>query len=459
MSIINVRAQLEAIWKSNPYWKRFVGSQFSAGFSEFISQMVYRCEQYASRRLQESFLSKATNKSSILAAAEDRAYVGLKVSPSKGLVTVTNKSKERVSLALNTALLSDESVDYLTMQAVDVLPQESKIIPVSQLKIVNQYKTVDVKTKWLTIMLDRDLTAITHSVDVYVNDQLWSKHFKFRNTDEKSHAYMEFYTSTQQLGIRFGNGINGMTIAAGDRIRLKVWTTQAETTLLDNQPLTLTGANAAENTNVNIITKTTITGGAAGDTIEDVRNGALYLTSYDHQLAWDGDYRQFIHLNVGGLIYLDVWGEAQQEKVTGFDVHNINKIYFTAYSMLKSDSEIKAEVLRLFSGREGYNEQYVWKDRIDNPYTLIIKGKVLGNGKPEDAEYYIKQQLNLKYGKNSKNKPHRVPVDEIWNFVHDIKAEAKVSEFTLIANNLIDYRNVGNYNYLDIDKSSIKFDY
>ena len=457
MSVIDVKKELEEIWKNSPYWKRFIGSQFASGLAEFVGQMVYRCEQYASRRLQESFLSKATNVSSILAAAEDRAYVGLKISPSNGLITIHNKTKPRLSIPLNTPLKSDDGIDYLTMQAVDVLNSDSKTIPISQLKIVTVEKTAQSDEKWLTMLLDKDLTATTHNVDVYVNSEQWTKQFKFRNTDGDSKAYMEFYTSTQQLGVRFGNGLNGRTIKTGDKITLKVWTTIGESTLLDGQPLSLTGDMASDNSAVDIRTKNTITGGAGGDTIEDIRSGALYLTSYDHQLAWDGDYLQYIKMNVGGLIYLDVWGEQEQEKLTGYDVHNINHIFFTAYSDLKDDAAIKAEVIRLFDHREGYNEVYVWKDRVDDPFTLQIKGKVLPNGKPEDAELYIKQQLNLRFGKEAKGKQHCVPVDELWNFVHDIKAECFVSEFTLVADNLKATRVVGHYNYLDIDLSTFHF--
>ncbi|MCG3884092.1 hypothetical protein I3271_05280 [Photobacterium leiognathi] len=454
MSIKQVKQQLEAIWKLDPYWKRFLGSQFANGLAEFVGQMVYRCNQYASRRLQESFLSKATMESSILAAAEDRAYVGRKISPSKGIVTIKNPSKERVTLPKFSQVL-DASGNYILIeQPIDLYAGMSIDVEVSQVEIVNVNVLAESK-KWFSTKLDKELTANAHNVDVFVDGELWTKAFKFRNTNSDSKAYMEFYTSQKQLGFRFGNGISGRIPNDKSHIWLRVWKTQGEYTLLDGQKLTLANGDYP----LEIKTKTIISGGAAGASIEDVRNGALYLTAYDHQLAWNADYKTFIGLNVGGLIYLDVWGEAEQEALHGKDIRNINKIFFTAYSDIKTDDRIKKEVSELFVGREGYNEEYVWVDRVDSPFTLNVTAKALPNAKPDQAELFIKQLLVENYGKDNTDKSQKILVDEIWNVIHEQKANAGISEFKLVANDLFDVNKVGHYQFIDIENSNINVTY
>ncbi|MEC6832952.1 hypothetical protein VXS06_14390 [Photobacterium toruni] len=459
MSIKSVKQDLENAWKSNSYWKRFIGSQFANGLSEFIAQIVYRCNQYASRRLQESFLSKATLESSILAAAEDRAYIGLRITPSYGMAILTNKTNERVTLPVFAPLVSNDGINYVTTSSIDLIPGGTADIKIIQYKIDVKNIVVDEYKKWLTFTLPRETTTIANRVDVYVNGELWEKRFKFRNSNSVSKVYMEFYTSTRQLGIRFGNGITGAVPAKGDTVELRVWCTDGETTLLDNQPLALAGDLSVFNSKVSVKTKTTITGGAPAESIEDTRNGALYLTAYDHQLAWDGDYLQFIKTNIGGLIYLDVWGEQEEEELHGFNIKNINKIFITAYSDRKSDVNIKAEILELFRGREGYNENYEWKERVDAPFSLVISGKIFNYGLPAESESVIRSELVKKFGKDVKGKPSKVVIDDVWDFVHNLKDAANISEFTLSSNNITNTRAAGHYQFIDIEQCQIDFTY
>ncbi|GAL07956.1 phage protein [Photobacterium aphoticum] len=386
--------------------------------------------------------------------------MGLKISPSTGTATITNNGTTRVSLPMNTSLASNDLVDYVTMAAVELQPAQSADIPVFQMRIDSVVSVVTESKKWMEVLLSRDMTEKAHQVDVYVNGQLWEKRFKFRNTNRNSKVYMEFYKSTRQLGIRFGNGINGRVPAVGDEIRLNVWMTQGETTLIDNQPLKFTGRFEPLNDSTKIITKTPITGGAPGESIEDTRNGALYSTSYDYQLAWDGDYVQFITDNVGGVIWLSVWGEKDEEAVTGKkDIANINKIFISAYSDRKDGDKLEGEINGLFSGRSGYNESYKFRQPVMQPYTVNIAGRVVANGRPEDAEIVLRSALVERYGINIKDKPFRVPVDEIWDFIHSLKQQANIREFTVTADNLPQEVTVGHYSYLDIDASTIKFTY
>lgn len=439
-------------------WKRLIGSQFVKSLSLWITQLVYRCEQFSRRRLQESFLSKAVLPSSILAAAEDRAHVGLKISPSTGIATLTNNSDQRKSLPAETPLISRDLNDYIVLVAAEVPAKSSIDINIAQLKIEIVDHIIEQPSKWYSVLLSKDVTARVHKADVFVNGELWEKAFKFRNTNGTSKAYMEFYKSTQQLGFRFGNNISGRIPAKGDQITIKLYTTIGESTLIDMQPLDFTADSTLAST-LEITTKTPITGGASGDSIEDIRNGSLYSTSYDHQLAWDGDYRQFIKDNIGGLVWLSVWGEEEQENLHGYNLENINSIFISYYSDRKTDAQVWEEIESLFNNREGYNEKYIHIGRMDEPFSLVVNGKVGPNGSPENAEKYILDKLAEQYGKDTTNKPYRIPVDQVWDYISEIKNDVFISEFTVTAVNLPLNSKVGHYSYLDVDASVIKFTY
>lgn len=456
----DLQKEFEEHLKKSTWWSRFIGSQFVSYLSNFIAQIAYRTTSASSRALQESFLSLATRRASILAAAEDKAYVGLKISPSTGIVTVKNNSDFRISLRKNSPCISQNLTEYVILEAVDLPAGGSTDLNVSQLWLENIRYIVEENKSWLSILLTKEITAKTHKIDVYVNGELWNNQFKFRNTTKDSKAYMEYYKASDQLGVRFGNDINGKAPKIGDVIILNIWCTNGETTLIDDQPLQLTKEIKPIIDAIEIKTKTPVNGGALGDDIEAIRNGALYTTSYDNQIAWDSDYEQFIKSHIGGIVWLSVWGEKQQEELDGVKkLENINQIYFTAYSDVKEDEKLASEIKTLFDGREGYNENYVWKDRVDDPFTVIVTGYTFVNYKPSDAVIFLKDELLKIYGKNVKNKPYRILIQDLWDIINDLSKKCGIDEFKVISNDLPLSIPVGTYCYLDVDNSQFNINY
>lgn len=455
-----IKQEFEQILSTSDWWKRFIGSQFVDGLSNFIAQVVDRVNNTSARRLQDSFLSQATRRASILAAAEDRAHIPLKISPSTGTVKITNNTDTRISVPAMTPLISKDLVDYVITRSIDIGPLQSVSVEISQLWLERISTTVTQSVPWISVLLPQDLTAKTHKVDVYVNGQLWEKRYKFRNTTPDSKAYMEYYKPTEQLGIRFGNGINGRIPEEGSDIILNVWCTDGETVLLDGQKMQFVDEFERLNKSLSVVTETSITGGAQGDDIEAIRNGALYTTAYDNQIAWDSDYRQFIKLQVGGLVWLSVWGEKQQEALTGKkDLRNINKIFISAYSDVKDDEKLSKEIIALFDGREGYNEIYEWVTHKEMPFTINVSGKVHPNAKPEDAEIQIRELLSSLYGKNTRNKPHRILIKDIWAAINSHTSSLGITEFEVVANNLPNEIPVDTYSFLDTGSSTISFSF
>ncbi|ECN1304358.1 bleomycin hydrolase, partial [Salmonella enterica subsp. enterica serovar Muenchen] len=102
-------AEFEALVENDSFWSRFVGSQFVSMLVLFITQLVYRCYQYADAALAEGFISTATRRSSILAAAETNGYVGSKPSPSTGPVEISiTGTGAPLSIPQYTPFISDD---------------------------------------------------------------------------------------------------------------------------------------------------------------------------------------------------------------------------------------------------------------------------------------------------------------------------------------------------------------
>lgn len=448
-----LQSEFEEKLKESSWWSRFLGSQFVGYLSNFVGQSVYRATQASERSLQESFLSLATTRPAILASAEDKAYVGRKISPSTGVALVRNTSGRRISLRKNTACIAENLNEYILLDAIDLPPNSEVEVPISQLWLEQIRFTVTEEKPWLSLLLTKAMTKQTHEIEVRVNGVLWENRFKFRNTTPDSRCYMEYYKSTDQLGIRFGNNINGRIPPVGSEIVLNVWCTIGESTLIDNQKLQLTNASPWDEKAIEVTTKTPVSGGAQAESIEETRNNALYTTAYDNQIAWDSDYLQFIKSHVA-LTWLSVWGEKQQEQMDGVKkLENINTIFFSAYSDVKDDEKLSAEIIALFDGREGYNEYYRWVDRVDAPFTVNIEAYTYLNSKPSDAEIFLRDKLNETYGKDVKNKPYRILIQDLWALIDGLREDCGIQEFYVTSDNLPETVNVGTYCYLDVENS------
>lgn len=455
-----IKESFQAQLDKSPWWSRLSGSQFVNGMVTFVSQIMLRLTNAADRALQESFLSLASKRSSILAGAEDVGYVGLKISPSIGKSIITNKGTERIVFEAYTPIMSKQLTNYVILNAIDLAPGESIEEDIEQLWLVQTSVEVTNPEKWMNYLIPVDVTAVTHRIDVYVDGELWEHKFKFRNTDPDSKVYMEFYKPTEQLGIRFGDGIKGAIPPQGAVITFDIWCTDGETTLIDNQPLLLTGDKEPLNASVEIMTSTPVTGGAAAETTETTRQGALYTTPYDDEIVWRGDYSHFIRKNVAGIIWISVWGEQDQEELVGkHDVAHINQIYISAYSNIKDDAVLYEEILDLFVGRPEFNKEYNDVTRKELPYTVEVVGVVFSHSNASDAEKIIKNALDTTYGRDVKDKPHRVYEQNIWDLINNLTNDTGIDEFDLVITGLPLEVPVDTYSFLDIENSTITFTY
>lgn len=392
--------------KGTSWWSRIVGSQFAQGIATFIGQMVYRSESLARRLLQEAFLSTAINRASILAGAEDRGYVGGKVMPSTGKASITNNTDSVQTFAFGTPVTGPNQLDYILAEAVRIEPGVTLEVEISQLTEVVMTTTVMTETKWLEIALPKDVTAKASEVEVWVEQprqasRRWDKRFMFRRGTPTSCIYTESYKPTEQLVVRFGNGLVGKIPPPGSIIRLVVWCSEGETTLLDGQSLTLADESDYLKGGVSIVTKTPISGGQAAESTEDIRRGALYATPFDEQVVWDNDYVEFIQRNISGLTWIRAWGEAEQEKESGFDLEHIGRIYVSAYSPTQSQERLDEMITKLLISTKDLNRRYKYVPVNRQPFTIALKGTIQQRQNQEDVRQALIRALNERFGENA----------------------------------------------------------
>lgn len=454
------------ILKSNTWWSRVLGSQFATGIATFVGQMVERSQSLARRLLQETFMSTATKRSSILAAAEDRGYVGRKITPSTGSVTITNNSTGSLTLPYGQPLDAPNKLPYVLYQAVELDPGETQTVKVAQLEEVILSATVTVATKWMEILLTKELTKTAASVDVYVtlpngSAELWEKRYQFRRATSDSKIYTEFYKPSEQLGIRFGNGLSGRIPPIGAVIELHVWSTTGDSTLVEGQQMQLADVSDVLAASVAIKTTSAITGGAEGESTEEIRKGALYATAYDDEIVWSNDYKHFIKENVQNLSWLNVWGEVEQEKETGYSLNNIGRIFVSAYSPTKSQADLSDNVLALLATTKALNRRYSYVPVVRKPFTVTVNVVIAARQQALTVKQTMMEALEADFGADaiarlSTTDDTTIYEKEIWA---TLRALNNAVEFTLTVNNQERKPKLNEYVFLDAANSTFNIEY
>ncbi|MGL6122883.1 MAG: hypothetical protein ACRC1W_07645 [Shewanella sp.] len=399
------KVAFEAMLVRYSWWSRVAGSQFVDMISTFVGQMVLKSQSASARYLQEAFLSTAVKRASILAAAEDRGYIGRKATPSKGIASITNNSGSTVSIPNNTPVISAASVSYVTVGAVNILAGQTMLVPITQLVLKRFTSTVASAEKFMEVILPKEVSAATHKIDVSVAGvsgglTLWEKRYMFRRTTAKERVYTEFYRPTEQIGIRFGNGINGMIPSEGSVITLDVWETEGVSTLLDGQKLEITGALASANEYLAIVTETSITGGAPPESAEETRSGALYITPFDNQIAWEDDYAHFIRANLANIVWVNAWGEQEQEIQDGKPtIESINTIFVSAFSDAVEQSVLGADIQQLLIDTSYLNKRYVYRPVNESPFCVTVTGKATGDKDLVHIEQVMRLHLADLFGR------------------------------------------------------------
>lgn len=408
MSIQDLLDKFNGLLQANTWWKKFTNSQFIQMMAVFGAQIIYASQTTAERGLVEGFISTATKRSSILAAAEDRNYIGHFITPSWGSIKITNKTDEAIQLPIYAEFLSLAQLPYVTTDVLYIPAAGSiDVSIVKQMERVSVSTVIDAAAPFYTVMLPRDVTAETVSLDVYVtenDDKLqWENNPLFRLSRGDSKHYVMVYKPTEQLGVRFGDGSIGAMPATGSVVDLDVWCSQGDTTLTQGQKLTPAGNISDLINKIEVVTTTPITGGSGFESTEETRNRAQYYVAYDEQVVWGGDYKYYLNRKVPGMSWISAWGEQEQEQSTGIkSLANINTIFFCGHKPGYTQEELKALIMGAIASipnELNKNFRYVYTN--EEPFTVSFTAKAKKNVIISDAKNEVQKALQKKFGRDA----------------------------------------------------------
>jgi hypothetical protein len=459
--------KIKSALSSLPFWSNMVGSQFVQGLALLVEQIGERYVQLCERALQESRLSTAVKRTSILAEAEERAYVARKSSPSIGQGLITNETSSFLNIPMGEPLVSDTGVPYIFLDSVGVGAGSSREVDIAQLELRVMEVEVTQTKPYFEVLLSREDTAVAHRVDVYVKASeesgyvAWEKSYMFRNATELSRFYTEFYKPTEQLGIRFGNGKDGLIPTVNSTVRLEVWCTLGVSALMAGEKLSFT--DDIYNEGLSVETTSSIVGGQPPEDTEEIRNGAAYSTQYDDQIVWRDDYMHFLRTNIGGLVFLNVWGEQQQEEEDGQpDLKNNRTIFISAYSKDIPLEQLRNSVLDLVQALPYLNVIYRFVEPNIVGIPLTINGTIARTLAVSDVQAATAAAIEEKYGlgqiKRETNNSDFLEILEkdLWTLIDSI---AVYNDFKLVIDGLGVKRKLADYRYIDTATSQFNITY
>lgn len=415
------QAEFIRIIEQQPALQPLARSQVMQGLNIFqnlaLSYALHRVE----RAHQESYLSTALNRSSILALAEDRQYLPTRPTPSTGSIQITNNSAETIGLPVGLALLSEQQLHYQLTDSVQVPANSTATANITQLKQQQLTFTIDEEKPFIELLLDTTLSATLHQLNVWVNEgqgpQEWQLARLFRNTDGDSLVYDELYTHTDQIGIRLGNGIFGKIPERDATVTIELQLTDGQTTLMPHQPLF--PLQSGITSDIEITTHDVIEGGRPGESIEAIRRNALYYPLYNENKVWDDDYVFFIKRNHPNVLWCHVWGEQEAEAMHGSpSVDFINKIFICAYA--PDDKDVGNKILASLTAVPQLNRRYEVVTRKDVTFAVNIKGTLHRSVVLSEAKQQIQQVLTQYYDKNAPQKREKAQVRDFYRLMNNL---------------------------------------
>uniref|UniRef100_A0A7M2QP83 Baseplate n=1 Tax=feces metagenome TaxID=1861841 RepID=A0A7M2QP83_9ZZZZ len=466
----SVQAEFEALVENDSFWSRFVGSQFVSMLALFITQIIYRCYQYADAALAEGFISTATRRSSILAAAETNGYVGSKPSPSTGPVEITASSPDAPgSIPQYTTFISDDQYPYMTMSECKFTEDGKATVEVAQLEIQEVTYTVTAAKPFLEVVISKELTAVCHKMEVFVKidgtNTLWQPSTMFRLANNNSEIYVEFYKPSEQLGVRFGDGQIGKIPPEGSTITLRIWCTNGDITLVAGQTLTPVD-DAAELANyISVKTMAPITNGTDAETTEITRNRAQYYLAYDNQVVWGGDYTYFLIRNIPGMTWVTAWGEREQEKLDGaLNVKNINNIFISGWHPQKTQEELEAMVMDAFSTVPNkLNKVFTYTPVNPLPFRVELTGVISPSLTTATVLSELRAALEERFGRDSTSFDPRsvgeyilIKKKDLWAYIESL---GYFHDFSLEFADWHESNGLFDFVYLDVENSIFDIDY
>lgn len=156
------------------------------------------------------------------------------------------------------------------------------------------------------------------------------------------------------------------------------------------------------------------------------------------------------------MSWLRCWGEEEQERYTGYDIHNINRIFLCGHKPGLTQDELHAAFLaQLATIPDKMNKRFKLVDAKFTPVSINLIGKVPSTSVPNDVEITLKKDLEYRFGRDSYKFDNgsgfeAITKDQIWEYIKHLNV---FTEFELEVIGSLAPQNLEDFIYIDTSVS------
>lgn len=444
-------------------WKELQGSQFVKHLAIYLNWAIEDAALKVERARHEAFLDTAINRSSILAHGEGMEFVPRKPIPSEGEVSISNQGTQPFTLLCGSEYMSDSRTVFTLLDTVAVPAGETVTAPIAQKSKQTLEFVIEETRPFYEILFGRDISAHIVEFKVFVSENNedyaeWKYDRLLTNSWPDSLIFDEFYHFTDQIGIRFGNGDFGKIPPAGSKVKVEVVLTEGDFTLLEKQNLWPVGEirdSMNQTANARITVSKTIQNGKNQEGTEEMRRDLHYAPVYNERLVWDNDYKYFLRRRFPEIVFAAAWGEEESEKMWGYSLDHINRIWICAYSPQRN---IKDAVMTALKEIPFMCRNFQWHDPEHITFSLNITGKVLKDCVISEVIKDIHAVLDRFYGKSSLQRRGKALLHEIFEAIYSTGYFARDSGAWFEAEIIGQSKESRIYQMLSIDTETTRID-
>jgi len=332
-------AQFQNKLKATDAWK----DTYQSSTGTFLTQLVAATGNmilfYLERRATESYLSLASNKSSVINLVKLLNYRPKRPIGAAGTLTfsVASAPTYTVLIPQYTEVQTADGYVFTTIYEASILSNSTEITSTAiQGVLTSLLNTSDGNSNQEFTINDTWIENNTHTeyrpfntLRVFVDSIEWDYVSSFLNSNTSDSHYTIKHNLDDTISIVFGDDVNGsiptvdavieITYFKTDGIKGNVYSTGKVTTL-NSTIYDTTGAIIA----TTVTNSSTMTGGDDAETMEEIVAEAPNVFATGDRLVTKADFRAFI-LNYSSVADVNAWGE-NEENPPNYDMFNTVKL-------------------------------------------------------------------------------------------------------------------------------------
>jgi len=274
-----------------------------------------------------------TKKSTVLADAALRGIVNHST-PLRVSLLVNNTGANDVNIQLGRVLIDDNGYNYKVVTAATVLASKTAYIEAIQVfeDVITHTVTNATPFYSINVPVKKEVGSISGIV-LSDTQYIYTYSDSYMNVFSGDHVFNIETDDKENIYIRLGSdGVIGVQPVNGELFKITVSYSFGNISLKNNSVFSFEYINNINEPLLKISLDKVVSNGVNPLSINEIKDLIKYPSIYSSNAVLLGDFEFLIRKNIFNIVFLSIWNEAQEEKVRGADVKNINTLFVACFS-------------------------------------------------------------------------------------------------------------------------------